>query len=423
MSLNNRVFITGLGALTATGTTADDSWNAVLAGQSGIRNIQQWDLSDWPVHIGGELKEFKPAKMLPDRKLFKVISLQDVMGINAAVQAIHHSGLISYRDALDDAESFNEQTAIYVGSPGNKYYQQYDFLPLLSKSNDDMKVFAQELFTEVHPMWLLRILPNNVLAYTGITYGFKGPNHNITNHAIGGAQAVLEAFHAIQTGQVERAVVVAYDMGVEPQALFYYEKLGVLSTTDLKPFEHAHDGTVLADGAAALILESEKSATARNATCHGEIIGGLSATETAGLFAVEKEGKPLADLMRQTLMQCQLDAKEIGMLVTHGNGNPKSDDTEASAVQAVFPSETPVTAFKWSTGHTLCASGLLDTVLATYALKQQCIPGIANFKQPANSSKDLAISTSHQSLNRSHALIINRGFGSMNACLVIKACE
>ena len=108
------------------------TWNAVLAGKSGIAEIKQWDLSQWSHRLGGELKDFQPAKMLPDRKLIKVISRQDVMGINAAVQAVEHSQMMTYRDTLDSTDSFNEQTAVYVGSPGNKYFQQYDFLPLIS---------------------------------------------------------------------------------------------------------------------------------------------------------------------------------------------------------------------------------------------------------------------------------------------------
>ena len=84
MSDLNRVFITGRSALTASGATADETWKAVLAGESGIEEIKQWDLSQWSHRLGGELKDFQPAKMLPDRKLIKVISRQDVMGINAA---------------------------------------------------------------------------------------------------------------------------------------------------------------------------------------------------------------------------------------------------------------------------------------------------------------------------------------------------
>jgi 3-oxoacyl-[acyl-carrier-protein] synthase-1 len=420
----NRVFITGRSALTASGATSDETWNSVLSGASGIDEIRQWDLTQWPHRLGGELKDFQPAKMLPDRKLIKVISRQDVMGINAAVQAVEHSQMISYRDTLGGADKFNEETGVYIGSPGNKYFQQYDFLPLLAKTHDDMQLFAKQLFEEVHPMWLLRILPNNVLAYTGITYGFKGPNHNVTNHAVGGTQAILEAYHAIRSGQAERAVVVAYDMGVEPQALFYYKQLGVVSERHLKPFDSEHDGTLLADGAAALVLESESSVLARSARCYGEIIGGLSASEAAGLFSIESNGDHLTALMTRTLESAELTKDDIGLVVAHGNGNSKSDDSEAEAIKAIFAQyEVPVTAFKWSMGHTLCASGVLDAVMTTYALETNCAPGIANLQKIASNCACLSLSASHKNLNaNSCALMINRGFASMNACLVIKAC-
>lgn len=425
MSNLNRVFITGRSALTASGATADDTWNAILAGESGIDEINYCDLSQWSYRLGGELKNFQPAKMLPDRKLIKVISRQDVMGINAAVQAVEHSQMIAYRDSLDSADSFNDQTGVYVGSPGNKYFQQYDFLPLLAKTQNDMQAFAKQLFDEVHPMWLLRILPNNVLAYTGITYGFKGPNHNVTNHAVGGTQALLEAYHAIQSGQIDRAVVVAYDVGTEPQALFYYEQLGVLSARHLKPFDAEHDGTLLAEGAAALVLESEASVRARSATCYGELIGGLSASEATGLFSIETDGQHLAALMARTLQAAELTPDEVGLVVAHGNGNSKSDDSEANAINTVFNAyEVPVTAFKWSMGHTLCASGVVDAVMATYSLENKCVPGVANLNEIASSCDRISLSANHRSLgSKSSALMINRGFASMNACLVLKSCD
>lgn len=425
MSDLNRVFITGRSALTASGATADATWEAILAGQSGIDEVKQWDLSQWSHRLGGELKDFQPAKMLPDRKLIKVISRHDVMGINAAMQAVEHSQMLGYRDSLESAEWFNEQTAVYVGSPGNKYFQQYDFLPLLAKTDGEMEPFAKQLFDEVHPTWLLRILPNNVLAYTGITYGFKGPNHNVTNHAVGGTQAILEAYHAIRSGQADRAVVVAYDMGIEPQSLFYYEKLGVVSSRHLQPFDVEHDGTLLAEGAAALVLESEASVRERSATCYGEIIGGLSASESAGLFSIESDGQHLTNLMQQTLATLDLNPADFGLVVAHGNGNTKSDNSEAQAIREVFAhNQVPVTGFKWSMGHTLCASGVLDAVLTTYALEKQCAPGIANLRQIASTCDGLNVSASHQAIpGKSYAMMINRGFASMNACLVLKASE
>ena len=426
MSDSTRVFITGLGAVTASGNTLDATWASLLAGEQGLAEIKQWDVSSWSHRLGGEIKSFEPAKSLPDRKLMKVISKQDVLGINAAMQAVSHSGLLEYRDTLSSADEFNEQTGVFVGSPGNKYYQQYDFLPLLKQSDGDMALFADKLFDVVHPMWLLRILPNNVLAYTGITYGFKGVNHNITNHAVSGTQAMIEAYHAIKQGQAERAVVVAYDVGQEPQALYYYKNLGVVSASDLKPFDSRHDGTILGEGAAAVVIESEASARARGATCYAEIVGGASTTESSGLFSIESDGESLARLLASSLKGQAVDPNEVGFIVAHGNGNPPSDVSEARAIQAVFGDyPVPVTAFKWAMGHTLCASGLIDTVLSAYSLYHQCIPGVANFGDIAADCRGLDVSSKTRltDVNKPYALMINRGFASLNACLVMKSCE
>ena len=419
--MKRRVFITGRSALTASGASSDATWLSILAAKSGLAEITESDISSWEHRLGGELTQ---APALPDRKLMRSMARQDVMGIQAGMQAIEHSQCLQYRDTLTCAARFNAETGVYVGSPGNKYFQQYDFLPLIAKTQGNMTSFAENLFAEVHPMWLLRILPNNVLAYTGMLHGFHGQNHNITNHAVGGMQAILEAYHAIQRGQIERAVVVAYDTGIEPQALFYYAKLGVISARHLKTFDSAHDGTILAEGASALFLESESSAQARQAVCYAEILGGASATSGAGLFAVEKTGKELCGLLNNSLAQAALSPEDIGLIVAHGNGNPASDCSEARAIISSFGSDSvPVTAFKWSMGHTLCASGVLDTVLATYALRDQVVPGIVGLDNLAGECIGLNATSTTRPLSSTNAMIINRGFASMNAALVIRACE
>ncbi len=424
MTETTRVFITGLGAISASGATLDESWMALKNGEHGITELEDFDISGWPRRKGGQVKNYKPAKMLPDKKLAKVISKQDVIGINAATQAVEHSGLQQWQQQLEDATAFNDQTAVFVGSPGNKFLQQYDFLPLMAKSEGNMQTFAKELFSEVHPMWLLRILPNNVLAYTGITYGFKGMNHNITNHAVSGVQAVIEAWHAIRTGRAERAVVVAYDLGIEPQGLIYYDKLGLISDDQLRPFDSKQSGTLLADGAAAIILESEASANERNARRYAEVLGGSVQTEASGLLSIEKEGEALSDLIQKSLKQAALAVEDLGMIVAHGNGNPLSDNSEAKAFHRIGAANVPVTGFKWSYGHSLCASGLLDTVHAVKALNEKLIPGIAHFDKASEQAEGLKISHQHQTMaDKNAALIVNRGFGSMNANLVIKACE
>lgn len=425
MSSNNRVFITGLGALTPSGNTLEENWRNLVHKNTSIGPIENEDLSNWPCHLGAELKNFKPAKMLPDRKLVKVISRHDAMGINAAVQAVEHSKLMEWKESdCSDEKAFNDSVGVYVGSPGTKYFQQYDFLPLIAKSKGDMKVFAEKLFEEVHPMWLLRILPNNVLAYVGITYGFKGANHNITNHAVSGLQALIEAQKAIACGQIERAVVVAYDAGTEPQALFYYAKTGLLSQTGLRPFDASADGTVLSEGAAAIVLESEASAKGRNAHCYGEIMGSASLTEAHGLFSIDKSGDGLASVLTSALKSANYHASDIDHIIGHANANPVSDKSEALAIQSVFGDNQPtITGFKWCMGHTLAASGLLDVVLSTQALHQRSMPGLPEYKSPTEHCNTLNILSSDLACSPNDSfMVINRGFACMNASMVVRGC-
>ena len=422
MLTENRVFITGYSALTPCGATAAATWNSILNGKTGIDLINNWDVSTWPHCLGGEIKDFQASKLIPEKKLIKMISRQDVLGLHVVNTAVLHSGWLDYRNLLHDSTIFNELTGIYVGSPGNKYFQQYDFLPLLAKTQGNMQQFAQEIFNSVHPTWLLRILPNNVLAYTAINYGFKGANHNITNHAVGSTQALIEAYHAIKQGRIERAVIVGYDTGVEPQSLFYYTKLGIISPNDLKPFDKDHDGTILAEGAAAIILESESSVRARNGQCYAEFLGGAATTEASGLFAVDGSGVKLARLITHSMQTVGINPKEIGMIVAHGNGGLKSDISETHALHAAFANHsTPVTAFKWAFGHTLVASGIIDTVLTIMAMQDNCIPGISNFNQLAPDCSRINIRQSHRPWDSGlNAMIINRGFASMNSCIFLK---
>ena len=425
--MSKRVFITGRSAVTATGMNADATWEALLAGKQGLRDLQLWDIANWSKRKVGELPDFQPAQMLPDRKLLKLISRQDVTGISAGTQAVLDSRVLSYRDQLDESAktAFNDAFGIYVGSPGNKYFQQYDFLPVMARAQGDMQVFAEHLFSEVHPMWLLRILPNNVLAYLGITYGLKGPNHNITNHAVSGMQALLEAHAAIVSGEIQRALVVGYDIGTDPQALFYYDKLGLISAQDLKPFDAAHDGTILAEGAGALLLESEEAARQRSAQCYAELLGGGTTTEAKGLFAIDPEARALQTLLRETLQKDQLAPHDLAMIIAHGNGSYLSDVTEARAISGLLAgASVPVTACKWSMGHTLCASGIVDVVMGLYAGQQRCVPGIANLTDIAEECAALEVSQETRPWvhHNTHMLIVNRGFAGMNACVVLRAC-
>lgn len=425
MSQAKQVFITGYAALSAGGHDVDSHWQSLLQGQTKIRassSLQAFEHS-----LCGEIQDFNWNHALPDRKLQKVISKQDVMGLYAAIQAAQHSGLSSFlADGMQNDIEVCDRTAVFVGSPGNKYCQQYDFIPLVAQAQNDMRCFGEHLFEQVHPMWLLRILPNNVLAYAGIQLGCKGVNHNFTNHVVGGLQALIEAYWAIQTGQADRALVIAYDLAQEAQGRFYYDQLGVLSHQHLRPFDKSHDGTILAEGAAAIVLESEASVARRQVKPLARFLGGKAITEGAGLFSLSDDGQPLAQLMQEVLQQQGLHSYDVKMLVAHGNGNQKSDDSEAKAIASVFGDQAiPVTAFKWLMGHTLCASGLLDVVLCVKALEERMIPAVSNFEQSSSAASALDVVASARAFDEilPKAMVLSRGFGGMDAAVLLQGCS
>lgn len=420
--MTERVLITGYGCITAAGDNAEQTWSSIKQQQSGIDQISLWDVSDWKYKLAGELKNYNARKMVSDRKLIKLLSRHDIIGLNAVSQALEHSGLLTYRDALTDTDEFSERTGIFAGSPGNKYQQQYDFMPLISHSGGKLDQFAKYLFDDVHPMWLLRILPNNVLAYTGIQYGFKGVNQNITNHAVSGVQAILEATMAIKSGLIDRAIVVSYDSCVEPQALYYYSNMGLVSETGVKTFDQNRDGTVFAEGAGAMILESASSADKRQARAYGEILSGASASEANGIFSLSEDGEGLQRIISSSLKRANIEPSQIGMIVAHGNGNKKSDASEANAIFEQFGScQVPVTAFKWAFGHTLTASGVIESIMCLSALREQIVPGIPTLESQAEDCKKILVNSQSNPINKSLGLLFARGFSSMNACVIIKS--
>jgi 3-oxoacyl-[acyl-carrier-protein] synthase-1 len=421
MNNQQKIVITGFSMLTACGQDVESTWQALQQGETGVAPITQWDASAWSYPLGAELKDYQPRKMIHDRKLLRVLSRQDVIGLNAVNQVMQHSGFAEYIDSLTDTTQVSDRTGVFAGSPGNKFNQQYDFMPLLAEAKGDMQVFADKLFEQVHPMWLLKILPNNVLAYSSMQYGFKGANENVTNHIVSGLQAIIEAQKSLQASQIDRAIVVAYEAGVEPQSQLYYGELGVLSKSGVRPFDAERDGTVMAEGAAALVLETEAAAKQRGAKIYGEVLAGTTTSEAAGIFPIQQDGDGVRRALQQILTQSQLSVDDVGMITAHGNSTQRSDAIEAQVITELFGEHTvPVTAFKWSVGHALAAAGVIETVLTLLCLRGENIPGIAPLKTLAAECEGIQVSAHAMKPRSDSALVLSRSFSSLTSCLAIR---
>ena len=218
-----------------------------------------------PVKVAAEIPNFNPRALVEDRKLHKLIRRTDMLGLYAATQAIDSAGFIAHRDTLDTdaAAVFSDRSGVYVGSGSGGYQNEHEFFPLLTIANGDLETFGGELAATVNPMWLLRSMPSNVLCHIGIRYGLKGPNACVTNHSVSGSLAIVEAAAALSAGEADRALAVGHDAPIEPQMVLVYHQLGLLSSDGLWPFDARRSGSLLGEGAAALVLETEAAATAR----------------------------------------------------------------------------------------------------------------------------------------------------------------
>ncbi len=419
-----RVMVAGSGAICAAGKSPSEIWDAVAAGRPAIRPIQQWDTSGWPTALAGEIPGFDPRALVEDRKLHRLLQRSDLLGLYAAARALDDSGFVAYRETLDPAaaETVNDRTGVYVGMGGGSYQNEYEFFPLLTTANGDLGTFGRELTATVNPMWLLRSMPNNVLCYIGIRHGLKGPNVCLTNHSVSGSLAIVEADAALRAGEADRALAVGHDAPIEPQMVLYYHQLGLLSADGLWPFDARRSGSLLGEGAAALVLETEKAAAERDATVLGEFLGSGCTTEAEGLLPIRADGDGLAGAIAMALDDAGLRPAEVGMIVAHGSGTRPSDASEALAIRRVFGATVPpVTAFKWAFGHPLAASGILDSVLALSALRHRVVPGVATLRELDPDVGSLPVSTLPQAPRSDVALVLNRSFGGSNTALVFRA--
>jgi 3-oxoacyl-[acyl-carrier-protein] synthase-1 len=424
MNSPRKIVVTGTGAVCGAGLTVDSIWEQILAGRPAIQPIAQWDTSRWPARMASEVVGVDNQTLVQDRKLHKKISRTDMFGLYAADMALRQSGLLAHRETLDaeSATRFNDRTGVFAGSGSGGFRSVYDFYPAFTAANGDLQIFGREFADAVNPMWLLKILPNNVLCHVGIRHGFKGTNGCVTNQSVGGLLAVAEAAAAIRAGEAERVVAVGHDTPIEPETLFNYHQLGLLAQDVVRPFDSERSGMIFGEGSAALLLETEEEAQARKATVLGELLGSGCVTEATGILEMRPDGDGLSRAIQLALADAGLPADAVGMIVAHGDGTRASDASEATAIRHVFgKNPPPVTGFKWACGHLISASGTLDLVMALNALRHQIVPGIATLNQLDPTLAPFPVSSKPQQPRSGIAMVLCRGLGGMNIALLARA--
>jgi 3-oxoacyl-[acyl-carrier-protein] synthase II len=409
------VVVTGMGVITSLGAGKADNWAKLTAGESGIRRITRFANEGLKTTIAGTV-DFVPVEP------FCSTELGERMAMMVAEEAIAEASIGRKGD-------FPGPMFLAV-APVEIEWLHREALAAASGANDAvgyddlLRASASGRFHAIHE----RCLFGSVAEHLADRFGTKGSPISVTTACASGASAIQLAVEAIRRGEADSALCIGTDGSVNPEALIRFSLLSALSTSNdqpeaaSKPFSKNRDGFVMAEGAAALVLESLESATARGAKILGVLEGCGEMADSFHRTRSSPDGKPIVGCIHNAIADAGLTPDDIDYVNPHGTGTPENDKMEYLAVSTVFgerATSIPLSSNKSMIGHTLSAAGTVETVFSLLTLEHQRLPPTINYKVPDPAIPlDVVPNTARDAKVR-HALSNSFGFGGQNVSLVM----
>ena len=410
-SSRRRVVVTGLGCVSPVGNTPLDSWQALLAGQSGIATITHFDASAFSCKFAGEVKNFAITDTIPEkeaRHMDRFIHL----GMAAACQAVADSGLPT-GDALEPLMATRIGCNIGSGIGG---------LPLIERTHTELVSRGPR---RISPFFVPASIINMISGHVAIKFGFKGPNIAVVTACTTGLHAIGLSARMIEYGDCDVMVAGGSEATISPLGLGGFAAARALSTrnedpaTASRPWDKDRDGFVLGEGAGVLVLEEYEHAKARGAKIYAELLGFGMSADAFHMTAPDVDGPCRS--MQQALKNAQVNPDQVDYLNAHGTSTPLGDLNETQAIKAAFGSHAHslvVSSTKSMTGHLLGGAGGIESVFTVLALHHQKIPPTINiFNQDPACDLDYCANTARDAV-LNVAVKNNFGFGGTNGTLV-----
>ncbi|AQQ70873.1 3-oxoacyl-[acyl-carrier-protein] synthase 2 [Limihaloglobus sulfuriphilus] len=430
------VLITGLGAISPLGLSAEELWKGICEGVCGLKEITAFDASGFECRIAGEAPEFKVNKFVPKyhRKATKLMSRDIQLAVVAADDAVRSSGLITKAIDPDNVSIDPERFAINIGS-GMISCDLPELAPAVAASLVDgkfnIKAWGEEGISKITPLWLLKYLPNMLACHVGIIHDIRGPGNNITLAEVSGLVSVIEAAQTIDRGDSDAALAGAAEAKINPVVLMRQQLLKRSFTgscdppeTACRPFDKNARGSVFSEGGGIAVLEDSDTAASRNAKVYAQIAGcGQSMSLNKKFECLEPGGKGLEIAVTAALKDAGITAAEIDLVLPHGTGVAGDDAAEAAALSRVFGTEAQRVYFlptKSMIGHCGAASGIIDIILACKAMENSYIPAAKNCEENISGLK---ISDKPIEKKINYALCCGYTFGGQTAAVVLKNPE
>jgi 3-oxoacyl-[acyl-carrier-protein] synthase II len=410
-TVNDRVVITGMGAITPLGNDVPTTWAALVAGKSGVGLVTQFDASEFPARIAGEVKEFD-ADATFGRREARRMDRYTQFALVAADQAIKDAGLsITANNA--------PRVGVVIGSGVGG----------ITSLLEQAEVLRTRGPRRVSPFLIPMMLQDTAPGQVAINFGLKGPNFAVISACATGASAIGEAAEVIRRGSADVMLAGGAEAGIVPIAFAGFCIMQAVSTRNdepqraSRPFDATRDGFVIAEGGGVVVLERETHARARGARIYAEVAGYGATADAYHITAPDETGDGAARAMQIALDTAGLAPEQIGYLNAHGTSTPLNDKGETLAIKKVFGDHAyhlPISSTKSMTGHLLGGAGAVEAIFSALALNEGLVPPTINYEHP-DPVCDLDYVPNEARHVSVEAVMSNSfGFGGHNACLIFR---
>lgn len=407
-----RVVVTGMGAISCLGNSAESLWDGLIHGRSGIRRITQFDASEMPCQIAGEIAEFDPNNYM-DRKEARRIPRSAQIALAAAVQAMVDADL---PETMPDPERSGVVFGTAVGG--------------VDAVDDNLQILRSKGYQRLNPFALPSAIPNLAAFVMARQFQCLGPNATITTACATSTQAIGEAAEIIRRGAADVIISGGTESAIRDFAIGGFSAMRALPTSyndrptrASRPFDAQREGFVFSEGAAVLILEELSHALKRGAPIYAEVAGHASSADGYHVAAPDPEAAGPARAMRWALENSGISPCEVDYINAHGSSTELNDRTETRAIKEVFSDyayQVPISSTKSMIGHAMGASGALEALACTFTLQHDWIHPTINY-EIADPECDLDYVPNLARQKRVEVVLSNSfGLGGQNACLVLK---
>jgi 3-oxoacyl-[acyl-carrier-protein] synthase II len=433
--MSKRVVITGIGVISPIGIGSKPFWENLLAGQCGIRKVQNYDASGFRCQIAGEVPVYKIGDFVPKsyRKATKVMARDIELAVVAADDAFKDAGLKS--KAYQDVPEFDPKRFgcnIGAGLISCDINEIANAVMTALRDDDpgriDMRKWGRDGMNQLTPLWLLKYLPNMLACHVTIVHGLMGPSNTITCQEASSHLAIGEAFRTIQRGNAELAICGGAESRVNPMGLMRQELLKRLNNDyndrpeeSVRPFDAEAKGAVYGEGGGLLILEEYEHAKKRGARIYAELIGFAASQDTYSTSEPDPTGQSYAKAVENALKDGGVTPREIDVFVPNGIGLPGSDRAELNGLRKALGADLEriaLSPIKPQIGYLGAGVGV-DAAAAALSVSTGKVPPAKNIGKIIDGQK-LNISPEYREMPVKVSVSTVYSLGGQNAALVFR---